>query len=912
MLDELTTPGSAVKICRHCLERFIDQPRCSEHEGDLLPLGDLAESPRIGTLVADRFLVLELIGRGGMGTVFRAWQRSTDRAIALKLLSGSNVTDREYIERFTREARTTARLTSPHTVVVHDFGELQDGELFIAMELLAGRSLDRVLDEEGPLDPSRVERIVDQICRSLGEAHAQGLVHRDIKPSNVMLIDIATPNERVKVLDFGLVKVMSGAQTITQSGTICGTPPYMAPELWSDEYGEIGPATDFYALGAMIFELLTGERAFVAKSVPSTMLKHLHGTAPSLPEHPSFDAIVRRCLEKRSEDRYASAAEIQRAIGIAPTSQPARPIASIAAPALAPAIDPRVYVSAPFTVPGPRRWPAYVGPSVAAIAIAIALFMKPTETPQKIETKPLPQYGGALPSAGKPPAIAAYAAGMQAYHDAYYNLAVEKLEEAVTLDPSLGSAHLRLGYWLVFGNPESAREHRRAALHLRSTLDDRERLLLDATSPCVQSQPFDFIECRRRAEALTARFPNDTELLMFEAMVAQTLGDMGAAERLYTRVLGLDPSFSLALDFRGFVRSYLGQDGLPDIDACLARSSGSGSCRLDRSHLLSHLGRCSEMEENARLWAAANPGDGEPYAHLAEALLAQGRSMEAVRLAIEQKRSKRTPAQNVLAVRAGRVLDLFDEVSLDVLSGNFGAAERHAKEMAEAAEPDPTVVPHAHAVRRLVEIYRETQRTDQAALIATAFLEKKDGWLAEPMNDDWAISRDLTPMLLAVRRSAGIISRSLLEAERDAWLAEWTKRDVELFRPWLWLQAYAAIAETPEEAREALAVLPEYGLAPFAPGTLDYADLGNVYLLAGDLDRAIEHLSRAVRACHGIAYPFKHTVASFHLGQALEAKGDKAGACVAYTIVARRWSKTKPPAITWLKAQERMRALRCE
>jgi eukaryotic-like serine/threonine-protein kinase len=269
----------------------------------------------IGTVAADRFLVLDRIGGGGMGSIYRAYQLSIGRYIALKVLSARRCDDPEFAERFSREAKLTAQLRSPHTITLYDFGELESGELFMAMELIPGRSLEQVFEDEAPLEASRVAKIASQICVALEEAHALGLIHRDIKPSNVMLDRTGRIDESAKVLDFGLAKAIDALDDslppLTRPGMLCGTPPFMAPELWNTSFGEVGPAVDIYALGAVMFEMLTGRQVFDAKSVPSMLQKHMHEAPPSIrelnPAAAALDPIIQRCLAKHANDRYASA-----------------------------------------------------------------------------------------------------------------------------------------------------------------------------------------------------------------------------------------------------------------------------------------------------------------------------------------------------------------------------------------------------------------------------------------------------------------------------------------------------------------------------------------------------------------------------------------------------------------------------
>ncbi|MGK4001335.1 serine/threonine-protein kinase [Sorangium sp. So ce1036] len=274
--------------------------------------------PLIGATLAGRYRIISLIARGGMGKVYRAEQSALGRLCALKLLCPDErrEQDPEFFRRFSREAATAARLTHPNSVTVFDYG--RDGPLgiyFIAMEYIAGRTLHRVLHDEGPLTEARASRIARQICRSLAEAHGLDLVHRDLKPSNVLLVDRGDEEDFVKVLDFGLVKDISGQEDdLTQKGLFIGSPKYAAPEQAMGN--ELSPRADIYALGVLLYEMLCGEVPFDRKTPTATLMAHvseppppLAGRAPGVLVSPAMEAIVMRCLEKSPDRRFQSMRE---------------------------------------------------------------------------------------------------------------------------------------------------------------------------------------------------------------------------------------------------------------------------------------------------------------------------------------------------------------------------------------------------------------------------------------------------------------------------------------------------------------------------------------------------------------------------------------------------------------------------
>jgi eukaryotic-like serine/threonine-protein kinase len=265
------------------------------------------------------------IGSGGMGEVWKASHHLLARQAAIKLVrpasAGSFAKHAEmFVERFKREANAIARLQSPHTIYLYDFGASHDGQFYYVMELLDGISLQTLVQSFGPQPAERVRSILLQICESLEEAHQQGLIHRDMKPSNVMLCKVALRYDFVKVLDFGLAKCAACEDPdLTQAGATTGTPGYIAPEVALGEAGVDGRA-DLYALGCVAYFLLTGTLVFPDSNPMSMALKHVQAPPdpPSarteLPVPADLEAIVMQCLEKDPAARPASAREIMRAL----------------------------------------------------------------------------------------------------------------------------------------------------------------------------------------------------------------------------------------------------------------------------------------------------------------------------------------------------------------------------------------------------------------------------------------------------------------------------------------------------------------------------------------------------------------------------------------------------------------------
>ena len=210
--------------------------------------------------------LLSLLGSGGMGEVYRAYDTVKDRNVAIKLLRPEFAADNRFQERFRRESQLAARLQEPHIIPVHDWGEI-NGVLYIDMRLVEGRSVGDVIDAEGPLDPVRAASIVGQVAGALDAAHAAGLVHRDIKPDNVLL----TASDFAYLVDFGIAH-FGGETGLTSAGSAIGSLAYMAPERFT---GPAGPGADVYSLACLLYQCLTGQTPFPPGDVTQTMASHM-------------------------------------------------------------------------------------------------------------------------------------------------------------------------------------------------------------------------------------------------------------------------------------------------------------------------------------------------------------------------------------------------------------------------------------------------------------------------------------------------------------------------------------------------------------------------------------------------------------------------------------------------------------
>ncbi len=315
-----------MRVCPKCRAEYPARGRstCEADGTRLIDAEEYARSqsdPLLGHRVGGRYRVIERIGTGGMGTVYRAQQSGLDRDVALKVLKSELIENRDTVARFHREAKAMSLLMHPNTVRVFDFGEDEEGHLFLAMELLEGELLTAWIEREGAPPIDQAIGVVQEILRSLAEAHEKGLIHRDLKPDNIFLARVeGHARPVVKVLDFGIAKVFRDDRKLdeleTQAGTVFGTPRYMSPEQAQGKTLE--HKSDLYSVGVLLYQLLTGRAPFIDDDAVVVMAKHIREdpdppreAAPDRPIPRSLEKVVLRALEKYPEDRFESADELE-------------------------------------------------------------------------------------------------------------------------------------------------------------------------------------------------------------------------------------------------------------------------------------------------------------------------------------------------------------------------------------------------------------------------------------------------------------------------------------------------------------------------------------------------------------------------------------------------------------------------
>jgi serine/threonine-protein kinase len=322
-----------------------------------------------GRVLAARYAVGELLGRGGMAEVYRATDRVLDRSVAVKVLGSWLADDATFVERFRREALAAARISHPNLVAVYDAGS-EDGIQYIVMELVPGETLAGVLASRGRLDPDRAAQVATSAADALEVAHASGLVHRDVKPANVMVM----PDGRTKLMDLGIARSLDG-ETITRASSVLGTAGYLSPEQARGD--RVDHRSDIYSLGCVLFEMLAGRQPFEADSPVAVAYKHVNET-PAFPASlqppvpPALEAVTLRAMEKDPAARFQSAADMKaalddRTVPIAPVTA-TEPMASVEATRPLPLAPTGTLPRRADRPPRRRRWiPVLLGLTALAL-----------------------------------------------------------------------------------------------------------------------------------------------------------------------------------------------------------------------------------------------------------------------------------------------------------------------------------------------------------------------------------------------------------------------------------------------------------------------------------------------------------------------------------------------------------------
>jgi serine/threonine-protein kinase len=899
----------------------------------------------------DRYTIEAVLGEGGMGRVYRAYDPRLHRRVALKVLAledspgtstsggaGSNPSHpSDGAARMLREARAAAALDHPNAVAIFDVGDV-DGDPFIAMELIEGRSLRAYIGRPEVGWDRRLRWLAD-VARALAAAHKRGLVHRDIKPENVI---VREEDGVVKVLDFGIARRPDapvdptgatqhvGLETLTSKGLVVGTPRYMSPEQIRGD--AIDGRSDQFAWGVLAYELLGGQAPWKRADDSLAAVAAVLTTDPEPLDVEGLPDVVRhailRTLSKSVDARYTtmdlllrviepfvtgSASDVNGPTGDRTVPMPAAPHPTETNATKTPATpsgDPRQIVQGEKKLArGKRRWAALsIGAVGLAIAIgggSLAVRRHVTSTKPPTSVMDVAPRATAMTDLPDPPtqsrdALAAYRAAMQAYRDGLGGVDA-RLRRAIELDPNLAGAHMRLSLLQYQTSPTEARESYRRAFELRGALSERDQAFLASLEPFVGGQQ----KASRATQmaVLVARYPLDAELWYQLGTAHGDDWELDLELKAHERAIELDPSFARAWWQRGQTAAYIGRldEARSSLETCLRISPTATSCTWNLICLDEIDGACAKVEAEARSWIIADGHDPLGHFAVAAALVARGRPRESVEEALRLKELLETDAERPKS-------EAVDVIQMGVLSGDFGAVVRAATKLEQLVGAALVETEHKAAARALVETFLETGRVAEAAKYAEAYLRRREAWLPEPFLEDFALADDVSPLMWSALRAAGKLDGAEVLRRRDAWLARWPNR-LDGFK---WMHGNAALVVNPEEAKKELAARGELGIPRYTPKTLANAQVGRILLLAGRVDEALPYLERAASSCLALEQPFMHTRANLWLGRAREAKHDAAGACAAYRIVVERWGRAKPRSLSADEARARMKSLHCD
>ncbi len=908
-------------------------------------------APAAGECI-DRFVIEGLLGRGGMGAVYRALDPRLGRRVAIKLLEGLT-TDATARARFDREARLIAALDHPAAVHVHEAGE-SGGTPYIVMELVEGVTL-REAARSAASWRVKLGWLVEA-ASALAAAHDAGLVHRDVKPDNIMV----RPDGRVKVLDFGIarrVRYQTGdadaraRDDATAEGTIVGTPRYMAPEQLRNE--TLDGRADEFAWGVTAYEVLAGvspwsegngvepeDAVSLISRILTTPAPPLAPRAPGLPDEVA--AVLMRTLAKDRTARFSTMRAVVEALwpllgarpaplsggdgalAAAPTEEVPTPPVSPGATtpprftpeALAPTAAQGLPAVATQTrlAPVPRRPRRWLRVPLALLLVGIvgawALRRKHPEMAPTVPVASAPEVPtnavdatAAAPTASRsvssnPEAARLYAEGNEVWRTDADGGGLMLWERALKLDPDLCEALVRVATLTSGGRGQlvAFEKARRCA----DRLDDRSQALLTAFAPAFKG-PAGQDELLATTKAAADAFPNDPFILYLRA-VALTQSEPPAALELLDRITAIDPRFVHAYWLKASLLQQLGHGSEAErtIDACLAVSPGSGLCGLERGNRLRNEGRCREAEAFARETVSLRPSAPFGYLWLAQDLLARAAPREAAERATQQGLQLMPPG-----VDAGSWTRAKAQLTIELTYGDFAASLPRLDEV----DTDPQDVGFGLLFSAAFSAFTrsnalvEIGRREDARKAVRAMLRSSDGYRK--------IREGETLLALAQAVMFGLEPFSALVDMANK-SPDYLPADASPLRRWASL--YVWDDPTPEFARQAVAHLPSgwdlESLRALFPGDrYIQRQLGVTLARGGKRTAGIPLMHEGLQGCQLPGEEFSRRHAELELGKALEQQGDNAGARAQYESILRYWGEAKPRSVTADEARRRLAAL---
>jgi serine/threonine-protein kinase len=925
-----------------------------------------ADERQVGRVLAGKYRLVELLGKGGMGTVWRAEHLTLDATVAIKLLKPEIAADSILRKRFLREAKAAAQLRSPHVVQILDHGE-DDGTAFICMELLHGESLRARLGREGRLTPTETALVVRHVARAIQRAHDAGIVHRDLKPDNVFLID-NDGDLLAKVLDFGIVKTTQQPSHPegfeTASGVVVGTPCYMSPEQMAGA-AEVDHRTDIWALGVIAFECLCGQRPFHGGSLTEIAVRislepiPLPSSLATVPR--GFDEWFQHATSRDRESRFDSAkcmadeldaviegrpnehalAETERfpdADG-SPTSASPVPDATTVArlvdqPVDQPTVTTNAAIAAPYTDTkiaqtalkaddnrGKRRRPAVgwlfaLSPFLALVIVAsvwIALAVWQVRSSRETASSASATISAPVASAAPAPTpVTSQALPASTSHEALaaYRRGLEAFRGSRWSD-----ARERFEEALKVDPNMAAAQLRVAIAHV-----------FGSGSGDAARQAFS--EVASRDNLLSPR-------------------DRALVKALRAMVLDANPSAANTAKAIAVVRQQYPGDAelanLHSVTCMLARDArcqleaAEAALRLDPDYLdawqvkasaLASLGRHAEASATLDACLERSPTAMDCRLDCAKTRLFQGDcqlALDDAKAAVMagDRRGHMMQALALTGLGAARET-IEDELGravksahgsrgkdgllahLDMLDGNFARAIDRLEKLKQATDGDMDSEWRDRITLTLLTVYAETDSLPAAVALAEQHLRHSSAAIPTMLADLSAIAM---PMSLATLHRAGKLDDAAFAAALDRWR---TSSSPRIDPSTLWLTGTVWIAATPLEARKALAAKP----ADFSLGSVEFfftgGRLGIAYLLAGETDQALPLLETGGRQCAALQNPVQYLRINDALGRALEAKGRKREACDAYRRVLARSDRDVPRSLTRERSRKAAAALGCK
>jgi serine/threonine-protein kinase len=891
-----------------------------------------------------------------MGIVYLALEQGPGGFAKLKVIKRLRADlgeEPEAVRMFLEEGRLSARLHHPNVVQTNAVGF--DGKHhYLEMEYLEGHSFDalnrRASRTNGAGVPIAIAvHVLAKTLAGLHYAHelrdldgsALTLVHRDVSPHNVFV----TYDGEVKLLDFGIARA-AGSSSETKTGFLKGKVTYMAPEQVARE--PLDRRVDLFAVGVMLWEALAGARLWGDLDDFQIFLKLRSEDIPSprsvreVPE--ALEAICMRALARTPADRYASGAEMQRALEAWLESQSER----VGSRELAETMDAlfagqRAATKAEIEQQI-RATPATTGgvgvpmlqtvsptgesaPGVesergeqtrireqrqlrgfrrlARVAVGVTLAASLTAgvaTWRAREKRAAKEASEGLSTNAD--AVVAYRAGMQALRDADSEGASRAFDRAIELDADFAAAHLRRAIVNPLRINEPERAHLREAIRLRARLGAHERQLVDAYAPRA-SVPEDAAETERRIARAFQSDPSDADFAYALCRAQLQIGAYSAARETCRRDQELDPHSAEAMNESGMALVRLGdEDGARAMfEACLRESPLASSCLQRLTQLESNEGRCTEALANIRRTISMGHARGKDYGLLASLLVATGEPLEGARLALDLQVAHTEPAKSAIAKSQ-------TAAAMAIFLGDFTAAEKALDAWSDVvassqdeSEHLPVTVPH-------IQLAEEEGKTDEAIALANDYLSHRATWTV-------ATSDDLSMFFHGVLYRLGALSRADFVERRTRWLTAKSAQPAgSAFGSsagFAWIEAFARPSLTPDDAREALDALPRY--LPLPDPFMRLAEfelpIGHAYRLAGRAKEALPFLTVAAGSCEAIDYAIEIALSDVELGLAEEQLGDREAACAAYARVEKRWGASHPLAVSASQARKRMRALGC-